>query len=363
MTHKTFHSDVVHIVQRLAPGGIETLVLDLVASDPSRGAILSLEGTVDELVAAWPALASIKDRIVAANRKPGLSIGLVWQLSQILRGIAPSTVFCHHIGPLIYGGAAARLAGIERVVHVEHDVWHYDTPRHRFITSGLERAVKPLHVAVSHHAAGEIKAFLPSADVTVIHNGIDLERFSPGDKIAARARYGIPQDRRIVGTAGRLVEVKGQDMLISAAAYLPSDVHVVIAGSGPCRPALEALARGLGISHRVQFLGHVDGVETVLPAFDVFCLPSHAEGFPRSAIEAQAVGIPVVATKVGALREAICPETGKLVTAGDPYALAHALKQALAQPSKSPRAFVEQRFSWQQTLGSYRRMSEARHAA
>ena len=358
----------VHIVQRLAPGGIETLVLDLAKSPAANSIIFSLEGRCDQLTASWPALAAIAGQIECFDSRGGLKPGLVIQLARRLRQINPKAVFLHHVGPLIYGGMAARLARIERVIHVEHDVWHYAQPRRRTIATLMEALVRPHHVAVSHHAADTLQALLYRPSVSVIPNGIDLNRFKPGDKLATRAVFGFDPAWRIVGTAGRLVAVKGHEVLIRAAAKLPEICHVVIAGSGEELGALQALATTLGIDHRVHFVGHVDQVETILPAFDVFCLPSHNEGFPRSIIEAQAAGLPVVATDVGALSEAVCPVSGSIVPPGDATALANALANALGQGLAKvsailPREFVAARYSWDQTLLSYRNLSELNHAA
>lgn len=354
----------VHIVQKMAPGGIETLTLDLVRNGDGDDRIFSLEGEPGDLVAHWPALLPVAQRLEAFAAGPGLKPALVFSLARRLRQLRPQAVFVHHIGPLLYGGLAGRIAGVPTIAHVEHDVWHYEQPSHRRIIGWAEPLIRPHHVAVSQNAAGVISAMLPGASVSVIPNGIDLERFRPGDKLAARSALGLDPAWRIVGTAGRLVAVKAQDVLIRAAASLPEDCHVVIAGSGPERETLERCAIDCGVAHRVHFVGHVDRVETVLPAFDVFCLPSHAEGFPRSVIEAQAARLPVVATDVGALSEALCPEASRIVPPGDPEALARALAETLALPfTRAPRDFVERQYSWSRTLASYRRVMEVGHAA
>ncbi|MEQ1698249.1 MAG: glycosyltransferase [Hyphomicrobiaceae bacterium] len=361
---KNLNATTVHIVQAMAPGGIETLVLDLAREPDANVRVFSFEGSREQLTAHWPALAPIAHRIEGFGAGAGLKPYLIVQLARRLRQLNAKSVFLHHVGPLIYGGLAARLAGVERIIHVEHDVWHYAQPRRRMIASVIEAIVRPHHVAVSAHAARVLRSMLPSPAVSVIHNGIDLERFRPGDKAIARAAFNLDPAWRIVGTAGRLVAVKGHEVLIRAAAALPVDCHVAIAGSGEEREALQALAVSLGLSGRIHFLGHVDAVEKVLPAFDVFCLPSHNEGFPRSIIEAQAVGLPVVATDVGALAEAVCPLTGRIVPPGNPGALAKALRDVLAIPPMiPPREFVADRFSWTQTLSSYRKVSELSHVA
>lgn len=354
----------VHIVQRLAPGGIETIVTELARDDPAHTYIVSLEGTTAELRANWPALAAIDGRFEGLARKDGLRPWLALDLAKRLRQIAPKAVFLHHIGPLIYGRIAARLAGIPLAIHVEHDVWHYEAPRRRTLLSAIERAFPTAHVAVSMQAADVMRRMLPRANIAVIPNGVDLDRFRPRSQALARSRFGLDLDRTIVGTAGRLVPVKGHDILIAAAAHLPDGIEVVIAGDGPERARLEAMARALRIADRVRFLGHVDGIETLLPAFDVFCLPSRNEGMPRSLLEAQACGLPVIATDVGAVREVVCNETGVVVPANDAVALANAIRMVAARPAScSPRDFAARNFSWKDTVQSYKRAAEACHAA
>lgn len=351
----------VHVVEHLAPGGIETLVLDLVRGGTGADAIFSLTGTPESLAADWPALAGSGVALEAFDRGEGFNPGLVPRLARAMRARRPSTVFVHHIGPLLYGGMAARLAGVGRLVHVEHDAWHYEDPRHRRMVSWLAVLLRPEVVAVSEQVADRVRTIMPGRPVRVIPPGIRTERFRPRDKVLARRRLGLDESARIVGTAGRLVPVKGHLHLIDAMAGLPDDVRLVIAGDGPERGVLEARAAGLGLGGRVRFLGHRDDLEDIYPALDVFCLPSLAEGLPRTVLEAQACGVPVVASAVGGLPEAVEPVSGRLVPSADPAALAAALADVLARngAAPSPRRFVEERLSWTRTMEGYRAMAEA----
>ena len=353
----------VHVVQRMAPGGIETLVLDLVATGSDADLIVSLEGTCSELIAAWPRLADFRDRLVALDCAPGLKPRLVAQLFGLFRHRQPKAVILHHVGPLVYGGLAARLAGIGNIIHVEHDVWHYEAPRRRLIARLMQRVVAPSHIAVSYQAASELRKIVGTARITVVHNGVDMDRLRPGSQSAACATFGLPQGVKIVGSVGRAVPVKAQGTLVRAAALLPEYVHIVIAGDGPELPSLKVLATECGVSDRVHFLGHVDGVERLLPAFDVFCLPSRAEGFPRSVVEAQAAGVPVVASDVGAMREALCKHNSNLFKPLDHIELANALRDRLSRSmTKSPREFIAGYLDWNLTVAKYRDVSGYRHA-
>jgi len=176
---------VVHIVQRMAPGGIETLVLDLFRSDPAGTRVLSLAGDPDRLVRSWPALAGMGDALEAFGQRPGLRPSLCWRLTTRLHHLKPRAVFLHHIGPLVYGGVAARLAGVPVLVHVEHDAWHYENPRHRFLLRATESLVRPRHVAVSRQVHKRLCAILPKAKVDIVAPGIDLTRFTPRSRQTA----------------------------------------------------------------------------------------------------------------------------------------------------------------------------------
>ncbi|MFO1161052.1 MAG: glycosyltransferase [Reyranellaceae bacterium] len=346
--------DTIQIVQRLAPGGIEMLALRLAKALPGRNAILSLEGSADELRAAWPAVASYEVDVFALGKEKGISVGLVRNLTEQLRIFSPRSVFTHHIGPLLYGGLAARLAGVRTVVHVEHDVWHHRAPRRRLQLRLASSLLRPTLAAISHDAAAALGRVTGARRVVVVPNGIDLGLYKAGACGAGRALLGVPAGLPIIGCVGRLEPVKGHASLLHALSRLAADVHLVIVGDGSQRQPLQTLARELGVSGRVHFAGHRDDVHALYPAFDVLCLPSEQEGLPFVVIEAQACGTPVVATDVGSVRAALCPETSRVVPPRDVTALADALGETIHRPRvRSPRDFIAQFFDWDATVRRY----------
>jgi glycosyltransferase involved in cell wall biosynthesis len=355
---------VVHVVEHMAPGGIETLARDLIHASDGHGRIISLQGATDTLIADWPALEPVANVIEGLETGGGLRPAMVRRLARRLRALRARAVVLHHIGPLLYGGLAARMAGVPRVIHVEHDVWHYQAhPRHRRLTQWAERLVRPAHVALSQGAAAVLREMLPRACIEVIPTGIDLGRFTPDGRASARAALGLSQDDHAIGTAGRLVPVKAHHDLLAAFARLTRRARLFIIGDGPQMPPLREQAHDLGLGERAAFLGHRDDVADLMPGLDVFALASHAEGLPRSLLEAQACGVPVAATRVGSVAEAVCPESGHLVPPGDPDAMADALAAALScPPATSPRRFVEQAYDWQRTLAAYGWLTGESHA-
>jgi glycosyltransferase involved in cell wall biosynthesis len=164
-------------------------------------------------------------------------------------------------------------------------------------------------------------------------NGVDLTRFDPtrvGPRVRAevRSELGIDADTIVVGAVGRLVAEKGYRELFEAMERLPDRFRlVVVGGDDPEKPdSLDAGTVQRARDHGVQFLGHRDDVDRLYAAMDVFALASHREGFPRTAMEASAMGLPIVATDVRGCREVVDPGcTGTLVPRRDPAGLAGAL--------------------------------------
>lgn len=321
---------IVHVVQHLRPGGLEVMALELarVQARQHPTYVVSLEGSRDDALAAWPRLHAQRDQIICLGKQPGLDAGLSWRLRSLFRELDAGGVHTHHIGPLLYAGPAARLAGVRRRIHTEHDAWHLQNAKRRRIAQLALRAARPVLVADAPHVADAVVSALGGARPRVILNGVDTDRFAPGDRHAARAALGLPQHARIIGIAARLERVKGVDIAVDALAEL-NDAVLAIGGTGSERAALEQQARERGVADRIRFVGHLDDTATLYRAVDVLCLPSRAEGLPLAPLEAQACGTPVVATRVGGVPAAIDGISGMLVDPENPPALAQALRKAL----------------------------------
>ena len=334
---------IIQIVQHLRPGGIETMALDLLSfgSKSNNCYIVSLEDTFDNAVKRWPRLAPYKNNLFFCNKKPGFQPSLFVSLFRLFQSLNPIAIHTHHIGPLIYAGISGKAFGIPSHVHTEHDTWHLANRKQRELQKYALKISNPKLVADSNSVAKDLAHYIKNRPITVIKNGINTERFIPGNKIISRLLNGLPVDKKIIGCSGRMEIVKGQRFLLDALSLLSNDIHLAIAGSGSQESKLKKQARSLNIENRVHFLGHLDNMSSFYQALDVFCLPSLNEGFPLSPLEAQSCGIRTVVTNVGGSIETICPQTGDAVEKESPIALSLGLLHSLNMPkSPKPREFA-----------------------
>ncbi len=218
--------------------------------------------------------------------------------------------------------------------------------------------------AVSHYTASLVRALGVAAErVVVVPNGTNAEKFRPFQREEARARLGLSATPLLLSVA-RLVPRKGLDSVLRALPQLstriPGGVDYVIAGTGPDRERLLALARTLGVAERVRMLGHVADADLPLwyAACDVFVMPARSEppdveGFGLVFLEASACARPVVGVRSGGVVDAIEHEkTGFLLDPADDAALCEALSRLLLEPNlaaefgRAGRARVERDFTW-----------------
>ncbi|MGL5757834.1 glycosyltransferase [Plesiomonas sp.] len=352
---------ITQIIQHLAPGGIETIALELhrTYQHDHQPSLISLEGNITQACENWPRVTNTIENsnsvnsLVFLDKKSGLQFGLLLKLIRLLKKSKPDVVHTHHIGPLLYGGLAARIANIKTIVHTEHDAWHLNNKKRRNLARLLLKIINPVVVADSEQVAINIRAHLPKAHPVVILNGIDTTHFIIGDRDQAREQLNLPLKEKIVGCAARLETVKGHAGLFYALKQCP-ELHLALAGVGSLEQQLKTLAHELNISHRVHFLGLINDMSVFYHAIDSFCLASEAEGLPLSPLEAQACGIPVVLTDVGGCRECIDPKSGQLVPLGEPASLAKALMHSVTlQAQTTSRPFVEKNASLQNMATQY----------
>ena len=204
----------------------------------------------------------------------------------------------------------------------------------------------------------------PASRIVALRNGVDLQRFSPGDREAARAKLGLSGFTLL--SVGSLIPRKGHELIIAALSELP-DTQLLIAGSGPMRTELERIAAEKGVASRVRFLGEIahDALSEAYRAADIFVLASSREGWANVLLEAMASGTPVVATNVNGTPEVLRdPALSVMVEQRSAPALADAIKRLRAHlPDRGAvRAYAEQ-FSWEETARANKALfaAAARH--
>jgi glycosyltransferase involved in cell wall biosynthesis len=256
--------------------------------------------------------------------------GLTRRLRRELRRLRPAIVHATDVFP--QAQLAARLASVPRLLVTHHTP---ELPRRDNVAGrawqGVGWLTRPEVVYTSETDRTSDGRRLRTH---VVPLGIELDRFASGHRVL---------DGRIVGNVARLAEQKGHRDLVAAASRVLErhpDVRFVVAGDGELRSELETLARALG--DRFEFLGERGDVPDLLASFDVFAFPSHFEGLCLAVIEAQAAGVPVVATPVGGIRETVIDgETGFLVPVGDPEALADRISWCLDHADEARRVAAE----------------------
>lgn len=255
---------------------------------------------------------------------------------QLLREESIDLVHAHNLPVLQWVYPAALLAGVPVIGHI-----HFEESRrgrYRFLAHAAD-----LLLAVSFAVARPYleEDGLDPARLRVVYNGIDPNRFRCTDPSVLRTQLGLPSDAVIVGSVGALVPCKGHDLLVRAVHRLAgefADLHLVIAGEGPERPALETLARELGINDRVHLMGSLDDPSPVYAGCDVFALASRSEAFGLVLVEASLFGKPLIATDSGGMAEVVHDgEAGFVVPTEDGEALVRAMRTLLADPALRQR--------------------------
>ena len=266
------------------------------------------------------------------------------------------------------GLVAARRLGVPHVVHVGSslDARAGAGPIDRIDAAAVEYRLRAPHdgyLVVCETIAAQLRARNVAADrIHNVHNAVDTERFHPEADVERPAGLDRAIDDHgdlLVSYVGGLHEHKGLFDLAAAVERCAADVTVVLAGDGPAR---DELTEAFGSN--AVFLGGIpyDRVPAVYLASDAFVLPSHTEGLPRVVLEAQATGTPVVATAVGGVPEVITDgETGRLVPARDPGALAGVLADLASDPAERERLRTNGRqavaasFTWDALYDRYER--------
>lgn len=263
----------------------------------------------------------------------------------LLSRIKPTILHVHHVSLFANILPAARLARIPHIVLTEHA--NRSISRSPKLQEASLKAAELVgcFTAVSHNLKNYFvkEIGIQPSKIMVIHNGVDSSRYTPGTKSEALKCLLPPKHTgTTIISVGRIVDAKDQSSLITALKILKSrgltDFHLVLIGEGDLRSSLEAQIRNFGLTDNVSLAGSRTDVEQLLRGVDMFVLPSKREGFPVALLEAMASGLPVIATNVGGIPEAIKNMfNGVLVPSSTPQALADAIDWVIRHPDDARR--------------------------
>jgi sugar transferase (PEP-CTERM/EpsH1 system associated) len=363
---------VVHIVHRLAVGGMENGLVNLInhmAHHRYRHAIVCVTEATDFKRRIENRAIPVIELKQFNGRDPRIHI----QVWKALRALDPEIVHTRNLPTLEFQWTAA-LAGVRGRIHGEHGRDMYDLDGKNVKYNLLRKAIRPFvgrYIAVSR----DLEQWLLSTigvrreRVTQIYNGVNTEKFQPR---GSRREFAGPEewlkaDSFVVGSVGRMEAVKDQLTLVRAFIQLVQSssaarerARLLIVGDGTLRqPALELL-RNAGLQDAAWLPGERTDVAVLMRAMDLFVLPSIREGISNTILEAMATGLAIVATNVGGNPELVDPgATGALVPHGDPVAISNAIQHYMEDPSIAARQGkaglekIQARFSMKAMVDGY----------
>lgn len=228
--------------------------------------------------------------------------------------------------------------------------------------------------AISNYLAQWARSMNPKASVTVVPNGVDVQRFMIHDsgfmnkeRVGMREKWGFEETDTVLVTTSRLVVKNGVGDVIESLRFLPENVKFLVVGAGPLEKTLKASVEAYKLSQRVVFTGFVE--HTHLPQYlhmsDIFIRPSLSEGMGNSFIEAMASGLPVIATPVGGIPDFLTDRvTGIFCKPHDPKSIADAVTALLFGPSlrativENAQKMVAERYDWNLIAGEIKKVFE-----
>jgi glycosyltransferase involved in cell wall biosynthesis len=321
---------LLHIIDHLGSGGAQETLLGLLKYADRRRFQVEV-ATLHGHGHYWEAIRGLEVPIHSLSPWKFAPLYLPNLLLLFRRGKF-DLIHCHLTASNLIAKPLAALAGVPYIFNYDqNDMYRKEKKWLRY----LDRWANLL----THHivaVSASTRDFLVQREkvspekITVVYNGVDLERFRPeaaaARRLTWRQQWRLPENCPVVAGVGRLRRQKNFPFFLEVAREILEnhpEVHFVIAGEGPEREKLENLARDLGLAPRVHFLGYIRDMAAFYPAVDVLLMTSHAEGTPLTVLEAMAMGVPLVAAQVDGMAEVLEDERDAfLVPPGDVHLFA-----------------------------------------
>lgn len=358
---------VLHLLSSLPVGGAEDLVAAIVRGLPSR----RFAATVACLGAPGP----VGEELAAAGF-PVYSLGLdlkhtsPWRLAaavrRLLKELRPDVLHTHLYHPNLYGRLAALGLGLPGVVAAVHNSYTR-VKLHRRLWNHLLGWTSDRVLVGSTQVWEDVRRYdgVPASRLQLLPYGIRLAELET-DLSPEEARHRLGVSGFVMGVVGRLEEQKGLAHLLEALAAVGRRIPqatLILVGDGRERQALESRAQELGVAGQVRFLGTRRDLALIYRALDLYVQPSLWEGLPLALLKAMGAGLPVLASRVGGVRELIEDGVnGRLVAPGDPEALAGAMVSLYRQPrfrsglGTAARLTIRKRYSLEAMLAQLERL-------
>jgi glycosyltransferase involved in cell wall biosynthesis len=326
---------ILHLITSLEVGGTEIMLLKTLPG---------LQQKFENRVCCLMSPGEIGNRLVSAgiqvdylNISGWKDITKVFKLVNIVKTFQPDILTTYLLHADLIGRIIGKLTGIKTII-CSVRAWIRD-PKYWPLLF-LEHLTSPLvnHYLFNAHSVADLyqhKLLLPQSKITIIPNGVDFKLFvSTNNPISAKKRLGLPLKGKVIGFFGTFRDQKGLKYLIDAFAGLAiPDIYLLLAGYGPSEKALKDQVQKLGLTNKVYFTGEFKDIHLLLPAIDIFVLPSLYEGMSNSLLEAMVSGRPVITTNIPENRELISdPENGLLVSTKDSFAIAKAIHTLISNP-------------------------------
>lgn len=339
---------VVTVVTRFREGTGQVALHGALGLDPDRFRVSVVAGSGDRLLDR-AAAAGFDVHLVPELRSeiaPAADLRALRRLSALFTRLQADVVHTHSAKAGTLGRLAARRANVPRIVHTYHGFpFHeFQSRLRRDAYIGIERRlgrITDVGLCVGTGVAVEAvrRCLIAPHRVRTIGVAVDTAgpRRTPSSRAAARAELGLPAHATVVGCVGRLAYQKAPEHFVAALECLGrADVVGVWVGDGELADQVAAAVDRARPKARIVLAGERANVPGLLPAFDVFALPSRYEGLPVAIVEAMVCGVPVVATAVNAVSDVVVPgHTGLLVPPEQPAMMAGAIAYLLDEPERA----------------------------